>query len=222
MSLFPNRKEERMTAYVDHEIAPFAYNLLIGGVLLYGFVLNILFVTFLGGAFALMNPIVFLFTYIVMAVFGTVMANLSQNPIVSFIGYNFVVVPIGAVLSLLLPEYSASVIMPSIVVTAVIVAAMLIVATILPKFFAKLGRALLVTLIVAIVAEVVAALLGYRGTAFSWIFVILFSLYIGFDWSRAQRYPKTVDNAVDSALDIYLDIINLFIRLLDLFRSKRH
>ena len=33
-------------------------------------------------------------------------------------------------------------------------------------------------------------------------------------------YPKTVDNAVDCALDIYLDIINIFIRLLALLSRR--
>jgi FtsH-binding integral membrane protein len=43
---------------------------------------------------------------------------------------------------------------------------------------------------------------------------------MGFDWYRAQAYPKTVDNAIDSAVDLYLDIINLFIRLLEIFGKK--
>ena len=34
------------------------------------------------------------------------------------------------------------------------------------------------------------------------------------DWAKAQEKPKTLDNAVDSAVDLYLDIINLFVRLL--------
>ena len=80
-----------------------------------------------------------------------------------------------------------------------------------------LGRTLLVALIVGLLAEVVATfLLGYRGMLFDWLFVILFSGYIGYDVARSQAFPKTLDNAVDSALDIYLDIINLFIRLLSI------
>ena len=50
--------------------------------------------------------------------------------------------------------------------------------------------------------------------AFDYIFVIIFSLYIGYDWQKSQAYPPTLDNAVDSAADIYVDIVNLFIRLL--------
>ena len=48
----------------------------------------------------------------------------------------------------------------------------------------------------------------------------VFSLYIGFDVWRSQQFPKTVDNAVDCALDIYLDLANLFIRLLSILARK--
>ncbi|MBQ4111892.1 MAG: Bax inhibitor-1 family protein, partial [Clostridia bacterium] len=62
----------------------------------------------------------------------------------------------------------------------------------------------------------VAYRLGYGGSIFNILFVVIFSLYIGYDWHVAQSYSKTVDNAIDSAIDLYLDLINLFIRILDL------
>ena len=55
-----------------------------------------------------------------------------------------------------------------------------------------------------------------------WIAAGLFSLYIGFDLYRSQQFPKTLDNAVDCALDIYLDIANLFIRLLRVMSRRRN
>ena len=48
----------------------------------------------------------------------------------------------------------------------------------------------------------------------------LFSLYIGYDFYRSQQFAKTVDNAVDCALDIYLDIVNLFLALLRIFGNR--
>ena len=74
---------------------------------------------------------------------------------------------------------------------------------------------------IGIVVELIAMLLGYRGTFFDWVFVLLFSLYTAYDWVKAQAYPKTFDNAVDSAIDIYLDIINLFLRLLSIISKKK-
>ena len=50
----------------------------------------------------------------------------------------------------------------------------------------------------------------------SWVAAGLFSLYLGYDIYRSQLYPKTIKNAVASALDIYMDLANLFIRLLEI------
>nr|MCR5618576.1 Bax inhibitor-1 family protein [Lachnospiraceae bacterium] len=54
-----------------------------------------------------------------------------------------------------------------------------------------------------------------------WIGAALFSGYIGYDFWRAQQFPKTLDNAVDCAVDIYLDIINLFLRILRILAGSR-
>ena len=55
----------------------------------------------------------------------------------------------------------------------------------------------------------------------SWFAAIIFSLYIGYDFLKANELRYTVDNAVDSAVDIYLDIINLFLRILEILGSRR-
>jgi FtsH-binding integral membrane protein len=50
--------------------------------------------------------------------------------------------------------------------------------------------------------------------------VIIFSGMVVFDWNRAMRLPRTLDNAVDSALAVYLDWFNIFIRLLSLLGER--
>ncbi|EPZ8570104.1 Bax inhibitor-1 family protein, partial [Pseudomonas aeruginosa] len=42
----------------------------------------------------------------------------------------------------------------------------------------------------------------------------------GVDWGRANQIERTVDNAVDSAASLYLDIINLFVRVLEIISKK--
>jgi FtsH-binding integral membrane protein len=44
----------------------------------------------------------------------------------------------------------------------------------------------------------------------------LFSLFLIFDTNRIRRTPDTMGNAVMITLDIYLDIVNLFLNLLNL------
>ena len=83
-------------------------------------------------------------------------------------------------------------------------------------FFSKLGLTLFLSLGIGLLVEIIASLLGYQGDSFNWLFVAIFFLYIGYDWHKAQSYSKIVDNAIDSAIDLYLDLINLFVRILDL------
>ena len=97
---------------------------------------------------------------------------------------------------------------------------MIALATAFPRFFLGLGRTLFITLLVTIIVEVIAMILGFAVGWIDFIVVGIFTLYVGFDWSRAQAFPKTIDNAVDSAIDIYLDVINLFIRILSILGRK--
>jgi len=54
-----------------------------------------------------------------------------------------------------------------------------------------------------------------------WAVSFIFCGYIGYDWGRACRIPKTLDNAVDSAAAIYMDIINLFVRVLRILGRRK-
>lgn len=217
-----DRKAERMN-FAD-SIAPATYNLIIGGVLLYGFIVNALIV-WLGSDFfhaiASEHYFIFIIGYFILCFAGSAISLKAQKPIISFLGYNLVVVPIGALLSVFLPAYYISDILLAIVTTGAVTAAMMILGTIYPRFFAKLGRTLIVSLLIGIIANLIALIFGYSGNILNWFFVIIFSLYIGYDWQKAQMYPKTADNAVDSALDLYLDIINLFLRLLRIISKNR-
>lgn len=167
-----------------------------------------------------MNPIVFIVGYLIAGIIGVIMAASSENVALSFIGYNLVVMPIGALLSICLRDYSGVEILSAIVVTGAVVVVMLLLAIAYPSFFAGMGRTLFFSLIIGFIGELIATMLGYGGNLFNWLFVVIFSLYLGYDWYKAQSYPKTLDNAVDSALDIYLDIINLFIRILEIMSKK--
>ena len=210
------RKLERLNSGLTDTLTPQIYNMVIGSCILYGFIMNAFIVGFFGPLFMNMNYLVFVIGYFISCIIGILLTR-SSSPITSFIGYNFVVVPIGALLSVCLPSYAYSNIMAAIVVTGVVVTIMMLLSTMIPATFEKMGLSLFLTLLIGLVAELIAFAFGYAGNIFNWLFVIVFSLYIGYDWHKAQMYPKTIDNAIDSSLDIYLDIINLFVRLLSIF-----
>ncbi|MBR1766455.1 MAG: US12 family protein [Bacteroidales bacterium] len=222
---FENRKQLRLQSCEADRLSARSFNLVLTGMLVYGLLLNAVIVYYfaepLMTALSGMSSWMLLIGYIVPTLLGVMLAARSSNPAVSFLGYNLVVLPIGVMLALIVPGLPADIVIKAMLLTAMVIATMALLAIVRPQFFLGLGRTLFFGLFAGILAEVVATFLfGYRGALFDWIFVILFSGYIGYDVAKSQAYPKTLDNAIDSALDIYLDVINLFIRLLSLLGRR--
>lgn len=219
-------RQARLDAVYSPEeiISDRLYNLIMLGVLLWGLLVNVLLCVFAADFAMLLNPLVLLVLYLVCAFVGIRVARRSRRAIVSFLGYNLVVVPFGLMLSVMLSAYggiSASVVADAFLYTLLITVGMGAVTLIAPSFFERIGGALLGCLIGLIVCEIVLLLFRVDQVITDWIAAALFSLYIGYDLHRSQQFAKTVDNAVDCALDIYLDVANLFIRLLEILGKKR-
>lgn len=191
------------------------YNIAIGLLLLWGFAINAIMCIFFPNMFMSMNPVVFIVGYFVAAVAGISMSKFSRNPVVSFIGYNLVVLPMGAMLSLALPDYLGSTIIRTLIATIFITLLMIGVSIIKPQLFNSLGIPLFICLIGVLIVELISMFMwATLPKWWDWLVAILFCGYIGYDWGKAQEKPKTLDNAVDSVVELYLDIVNLFLRLL--------
>lgn len=161
------------------------------------------------------NPTIVLIGYFIIAVCGICMSVFSDNPIISFVGYNLVAIPVGVVLSITLEDYYINSIIYAFVMTTCITVLLIIIASIKPEIFESLGCILGVCLTAVIIIEVIMMFI-LTSTPKIWdiIVALLFCGYIGYDWTKAQSKDRTVDNAVDTAVDLYLDIINLFLRIL--------
>lgn len=192
------------------------YNLVIGLVLCWGFGVNWLMVkTIPAEAIASVNIWVFIIGYFASCFFGIYLFTKSDVPIVSFIGYNFVVVPFGLIINIVVSQYEPDLVLSAIRVTGLVTGGMMVLGSMFPAFFQKIHGALAVALICVIIVEMVEVfILKIHHGIIDWIVVLIFCGYIGYDWGRANRIPKTVDNAIDSAAALYMDIINLFLRIL--------
>lgn len=214
-NLMATNKQERFTLHQgERQIGQRTYNLIIGATLFYGFVVNAIMITALEGRFDNMNPFVFLIGYIACIIVGAMLTR-SDSPATSFVGYNFIVVPLGVVLTMLLPYYGSEIVFDAVLVTGAITLVMMIAGSAFPNLFLSMGRTLAFTLLAVIIVELVCVLIFHKDFAiFDYAVVLIFSGYIGYDWARANAYQKTVDNAIDSAVDLYMDIINIFVRIL--------
>ncbi len=104
--------------------------------------------------------------------------------------------------------------MNAIQATGTITVIMMLLGTMYPGFFKSIARGLTVALICTIVVELVMIFVfKTQSSIIDWVVVLIFCGYIGYDWARANHIPRTVDNAIDSAAALYMDIIILFLRL---------
>jgi len=204
------------------QISASSYNLIIGLTLCWGFLLNWLTVVSIPvESLQGINPWVFFIGYFLCCMSGSFILARSDKPLFSFIGYNMIVVPFGLVLNLIVSHYSSSLVQEAMRVTGEITFVMMLLGSMYPAFFLGIGRALFFALLTAIVVQIIEVFVFHKThPVMDWIIAIIFSGYIGYDWARANAIPKTLDNAIDSAAALYLDIINLFIKVLQILNNK--
>lgn len=200
------------------------YNGILCGTLLYGLIVNMLLCVFVKDITTIIDPVLFLILYFVCAFAGIFISIKSDNPIISFIGYNMVVVPVGLVISMCVTEYgglTSDIVVEAFLITMCITASMTVFAILKPEWCRSLGGFLFPCLLGLVLAELTMLLFGYQNILTSWVAAILFTLYIAYDVYRSQQFEPTIDNAIDCALDIYLDIANLFVRVLEILGKKK-
>lgn len=94
--------------------------------------------------------------------------------------------------------------------------------------FSFLGGFLIVALIIFIIASIFRIFIQINGTTrriFATIGIFIFCAYLLYDFNRLAKFNEiapanTWSTALSMALDIYLDIINLFLQILDLLSSS--
>ncbi len=216
-NMFSTNKSTRFQQHSQDIItSPRVYNLTIGGITAYGLLVNYIICRYFSYIFLQMNPLMLYIGYFVCALVGCIMVNLSRKAFISFLGYNLVVLPLGAVLSVALYGYDMRIIFQVCGLTGSVVVIMLCLSALFPGFFLRMGRILFFSLLALFLVGIVGFLFGLSIGFYSYIAAAIFSLYIGYDWARANQYVHTLDNAVDSACDLYIDIINLFLSILSI------
>ena len=109
------------------------------------------FLAYLANQLWYQPTIIELIIWFVVSILWIFIAVKSDNPIVSFIGYNLVVIPLWFELGPILDAYSPEVIQKAMWMTALIAIIMWLLWATHPDFFKKLGTVLFISLLVLIV-----------------------------------------------------------------------
>ncbi len=203
------------------------YNLAIGLTVVAGCAINFLMSKFLGGRLTELveaNPIITLILYFVGSIAGISIVNKTENPTIGVLGFALLAVSMGLILVSYLGYYTDASITTTFLITMGITLIMTLAATAFPAFFSSIGRGLGIMLLITVIAELACAFIFFRGQdlkLFDYAIIFLFCGYIGFDWTRAQQRPSTITNAIRSAAAIYVDVINIFIRILSIMGKRR-
>ena len=198
-----------------------AYNLVIGACLLWGILINILMATVFKHYIMQIDYRIVIVVYLVASFACIFIVHKSSSPAISFLGFTGLSVAMGLLLTFYLTMYSNSTIYSAFLATGIIVVAMMLISMFFPAFFLGLGRVLFIALLGSLAVTLIGGLLFHIPVGWmDYVVVVIFSGYVGYDWVKAQSYPKTLDNAIDSAADIYIDIVNIFIRLLSIMGNK--
>lgn len=214
---------ERMNNYAGTMVTERTYNLTIGLTLLWGVLINVVMATFFVYQILSLNYLLVVVLYFAGTIGCSILVHKSSSPAVSFAGFTGMAISMGLLLTFYVTAFTGHSVAYAFIATALITVIMVLLSMLYPEFFRNLGRTLFVSLIGCILIELIGSLvLGLPMTIIDYAVALIFCGYIGLDWHRAQQFPKTMDNAVDSAADIYLDVVNLFVRILSITGKRRN
>ena len=127
------------------------------------------------------------------------------------IGYALFTLTFGFSTSLILGMYDMQTISLAFSATAGIMIVFGAAGIMFPQFFQRIQGVLITALIALFVVQLFLMFLGVGQTFIDLAVIVIF---------RASTAVPTVSNALWYAIDLYLDILNVFIRLLSLFGRR--
>ena len=149
----------------------------------------------------------------------------KMSPLVAKICYIVFCITTGITFSSIFIEYKLESIMLVFLITAFIFAALAVIGFVTKKDISRFGPILLVTLLASIVLGIVNIFLhnSMLELGLSILMLLIFMGYVIYDMKVVRNMIDTMDEdkvAVYGAFQLYLDFINIFIRLLEFFGKK--
>ncbi len=192
-----------------------------------------LMITFLTGYYVSTNPnmlynifatklywVIFIAELITVVVLSARIMKMSKNgAIFGFLLYSFIT---GLTFSSIFVLFKMSSIMFVFLITAVLFLVFALIGYFTKMDLTKLGSILFMGLLGIILASLLNLI--FKSESFDLVLIILgiiiFIGYIAYDINKVKRLEGMIDEdklAIIGALDLYLDFLNLFIRLLQIF-----
>lgn len=138
----------------------------------------------------------------------------------SIAGFAIFVSTFGLLCAMVVAQYDLPTINTAFVATAAITAVFGVLGLAFPQVFQRISGVLMVALVALCVVEIAMALMGVDQTWLDIAGIVVFCGFIGYDMYQAATVEPTVPNAVFMASNLFLDIMNVFIRVLDIVDNR--
>ena len=138
------------------------------------------------------------------------------------VGYCMVTLTLGFLMAIVLTGYTAASIQRAILITAIIAISFATLGFAWPQLFRRIFPICVAALGIMIIIELVMMFLGIPSGWNDWVVIVIFCGLIGYDFYQAATDEPTVDNAIWYACEIYLDLINIFLRVLNITGRSRN
>ena len=223
-----NQKEDKLVGKVQFDMTAAdqtsrgAYNAAIGLTVVAGCAINYLMSRYLAAPLANMGIAITLILYFAGSIGGILIVNKTQSPVIGFLGFSLLAFSMGIALTGIMSQYDLPSIKNAFLITGAICIVIAVASAAFPQLFLSMGKALGITLLIVFVAEILCAVFFRSALSiFDYAIVLIFSGYIGYDWALAQQRPATVMNALRSSSAIYVDVVNIFIRILSIIGKHK-
>ena len=171
----------------------------------------------------LSNYMLYMILSFAVSIVGIVMmsrALKSQSVGLSLAGYALFVGSFGFTASLALLGYDMQTISTAFLATAGIVVVFACLGVAFPGVFQRIYGVLGVALLALILVQVVMIFMGVSQTWIDFAVIVVFCGFIAYDFNRAMSMEPTLVNAVFAASNLFLDIINVFLRVLSILGRR--
>ena len=199
------------------------YVLALTGLVFLGFVVmgvcaslfaDIRFLLFLMNNYLLVTIVSFVASIAGLVMMGR--AKSIQSVGLSVAGYAVFILSFGFTTSTILLNYSSQTISTAFLATAGIVAVFSCLGVAFPKVFERIQGVLVAALLGLIITQLVMMFLGVSQSWIDFVVIVVFCGFIGYDFHKAMSDEPTLVNAVFNASALFLDIINVFVRVLSI------
>lgn len=173
--------------------------------------------------FVARNPILYTVVSLAASIVGIVVMSVGRSKeslVLGGVGYALFTLSFGFTTSFALSAYSLESLSTAFAATAAIMVVFGLAGFMFPRFFAKIQGVLCVALLAIVAVELVLMFMGVGQNITDIAVILIFCGFIGYDVYQSQMVAPTLTNALWFAVDLYLDIVNVLLRLLSIFGNR--